>query len=242
MKRIFVIAIMLCAIVQTANSMIPGPPLLVSCPNCGAEKSLMTIISGNTFGARQWSDMYQYAPMLPSLSPIQKCYECGGYFLLSKAKHRYAEEDEDVEYCGDTGRLTYKEMKEALVLLNDSSLTKDEELGIRLEFLHRYNDAFRVFEGNYLEWEIEEDLMKRDKKDMKLHKSNLKALITLLDASNDEEIPLIAELYRESGCFDKCIAILSSYRPKDDYLREFVYYLIKEAEEKNDKIFLIDDE
>ena len=230
MKRIFVVAILVWAIVQAANSMIPGPPLLVSCPHCVKEKSLMTIISGNTFGALQWSDMYQYAPMLPRLSPVQKCNECGGYFLLSKAEHRYAKEDDDVENYGDTGRLTYNEMKEALVLLNDSSLTKEDEFGIRLEFLHRYNDAFRVFEDNYLEGEVEEDLMMRDKNDLKLHKANLKALITLLDASHDDEIPLIAELYRESGSFDKCIAILSAFRPEDDYLREFVFNLIKKAE------------
>lgn len=241
-KRNLIMAIMLLAIIQLANGMIPGPALLVSCPNCGAEKSLMTIISGNTFGACQWSDMYQYAPMLPSLSPVQKCNECGGYFILSKAKHRYAEEDEDVEHYGDTGRLTYNEIKEALVLLNDDSLTEDEKLGIRIEFLHRYNDAFREFEGNYIEMNEDKKPMKRDKKDQKLHKSNLTALIALLDKTDNNDILLIAELYREGGNFDKCIEILSSYRPNDDYVRSFISKLMKKAEEKNDKVFLIDED
>lgn len=242
MKKICLIAGFVLTMVQLAMGMIPGPPLLLECPKCGEEKVMMSLVSGNTFGALQWSDMYQYAPMLPRLSSVQKCNECGNYYLLSKAKRRYAEEDEDVEYSGHTGRLTYNEMKEALILLNDDSLTKDEELGIRIEFLHRYNDAFREFEGYYVEGNDEDKPMSRDKEDQKLHKSNLAALIDLLDATNDNDILLKAELYRESGDFKKCIKLLRSYRPNDDYLQAIVLNLMMEAKNKNEKVFLLNED
>ena len=125
--------------------------------------------------------------------------------------------------------------------MEEDSLTKEEEIGIRIEFLHRYNDAFREFEGYHIE-ATDYDLMKRGEEDLKLLKSNLTALINLLDATDDNDIILLAELYRESSDFEKSIAILNSYRPKDDYLQIFVRNIIKKAEEKNDKIFLIEDE
>ena len=53
--------------------MIPGNAEIVKCPYCGTEKMLMTLISGNTCGAEYWSDNKRIAPMLPSVSPVQKC-------------------------------------------------------------------------------------------------------------------------------------------------------------------------
>ena len=59
MKKICLIAVLALTMVQFAMGMIPGPPLLLECPKCGEEKRMMSIISGNTFGATQWSDMYR---------------------------------------------------------------------------------------------------------------------------------------------------------------------------------------
>ena len=49
----------------------------VKCPFCGTKKELMTLVSGNTFGAVYWSDNKRIAPMLPTVSPVQKCSNCG---------------------------------------------------------------------------------------------------------------------------------------------------------------------
>ena len=57
--------------------MIPANSLLVKCPHCGGKKELLQLISGNTCGSELWSDVKQVSPMLPKISPVQKCPECG---------------------------------------------------------------------------------------------------------------------------------------------------------------------
>ena len=50
--------------------MMPGNPRILICPFCGTEKQIMSLISGNTFGAELWSDNKQIAPMLPEISYV----------------------------------------------------------------------------------------------------------------------------------------------------------------------------
>ena len=126
----------------------PGPPILVKCPQCGTDKELMSLLSGNTFRSMSWSDTYMYSPMLPRLSPVQKCPHCGSYFMMPDEKPRYKENDGDFDYSFDTGRLTFPEVKQALLILENSGLKRDKEIALRLEFLYRFNDAYRDYENN----------------------------------------------------------------------------------------------
>ena len=66
--------------------MIPGPSLRKECPYCGQVKELLSLRSGNTFGATHWSDTKSIYPMLPENSQVQKCPGCGKYYFLSDAK------------------------------------------------------------------------------------------------------------------------------------------------------------
>ena len=59
----------------------PGYARIVYCPYCGEKKELLSLMSGNTIGARYWSDLRMRAPMLPEVSPVQKCHHCGKYYL-----------------------------------------------------------------------------------------------------------------------------------------------------------------
>ena len=52
--------------------MIPGPANILSCPFCGSEKEVMSLVSGNTFGGTVWSDTRREYPMLPEVSPLQE--------------------------------------------------------------------------------------------------------------------------------------------------------------------------
>lgn len=60
-------------------------PLRLTCPHCGKEKYIRTILSGNTIGGRCWSDGRWYYPMLKRPSPYQKCPKCRHYFLLAES-------------------------------------------------------------------------------------------------------------------------------------------------------------
>ena len=48
--------------------MLPGPNQIVACPHCEALAQYETLTSGNTFGARVWTDGKQIAPMLGSIA------------------------------------------------------------------------------------------------------------------------------------------------------------------------------
>jgi hypothetical protein len=57
--------------------MFPGPDNVIECPNCKAFGWYPTLLSGNTFGARRWTDSRMVAPMLPRPPAVTKGDECG---------------------------------------------------------------------------------------------------------------------------------------------------------------------
>ena len=70
--------------------MLPGNPQILTCPYCGQTKEVMSLLSGNTFGAQLWSDNKRIAPMLPEISYVQKCLYCQKYFIRSRQEEVYA--------------------------------------------------------------------------------------------------------------------------------------------------------
>jgi hypothetical protein len=66
--------------------MIPGPDQIIACPNCKEHEKYRTLISGNTFGAKVWTDGKQIAPMLPRPPAVVKCHYCGECYWLADAK------------------------------------------------------------------------------------------------------------------------------------------------------------
>ncbi len=66
--------------------MLPGLTLIIACPICKAEHLLPTLASGNTLGARYWTDGYCEAPMLPEQPPVTRCGRCRGFFWCADAE------------------------------------------------------------------------------------------------------------------------------------------------------------
>ena len=66
--------------------MMPSNARLLTCPACGGKKKILSLASGNTFDGEVWSDLKKIYPMLPEPSFVQKCPECGNYYLLSRQK------------------------------------------------------------------------------------------------------------------------------------------------------------
>jgi hypothetical protein len=64
--------------------MLPGPDLLYECPDCGNRIKSRSIGSGNTIGARFYSDGRMDAPMLPDMPDLIACLGCSGLLWLSK--------------------------------------------------------------------------------------------------------------------------------------------------------------
>lgn len=89
--------------------MIPGPANVLSCPFCGGEKEVMSLLSGNTFGGTVWSDTRHEYPMLPEVSPIQQCPHCKKYYFVEQAQHEYNKKIESFEL----GSLNFRQLREA---------------------------------------------------------------------------------------------------------------------------------
>lgn len=61
--------------------------------------------------------------MLPRISPIQKCMNCGAYFFISDADKKRG-----TEYSFDLGLLSLEECKEAIEQLTAEGITKKKNL------------------------------------------------------------------------------------------------------------------
>ena len=117
--------------------MIPGNAEIVKCPYCGTEKELMTLVSGNTIGAEYWSDNKRIARMLPHVSPVQKCSNCGKYYF--EHKNRYGE-SEDTSF--NLGELTFSEWREAFQQFQTEGVDDDEMTNVRFWVVQSFNDYF----------------------------------------------------------------------------------------------------
>lgn len=178
----------------------PGYSRILVCPKCNGTKSVLNLISGNTFSATYWSDCKNFYPMLPEVSPIQKCQHCGTYYFIHEQRERYSKDD----YSMDLGLLKFTECKEAIEQFLHNGINKKNEFILRLLVLHRYNDIYyrqNTDESNGLKTPDEEDTI--------FFKNNIIYLLKLL--KNDKKRLLLrAELLREIGQFDDCIILLTN--------------------------------
>lgn len=196
--------------------MMLGNPRILICPFCGTEKQIMSLISGNTFGAELWSDNKQNAPMLPEISYVQKCPHCGKYYITGRQEVKYAKDG----YSFEKGLLTYPEMKEAFTQLSEEGfLNEKEEINVRMMLHHAYNDYYYRTEEKKVDSEEDKTLF---------HENGLWLINNLITDS-----VMKAEFYREIGEIETAKSILDSITVEDEFLKRIVTS-IKERLEVND--------
>ncbi len=187
----------------------PGPDEIYKCLNCNSYLRKGSLSSGNTIGAKLYSDGYSIAPMLPEFPKITICNNCGHIFWLTKicfvdtvgfGENKYEEADE-------ARFLNIKEYFKAL----DNKLysSDDDELFLRLRIWWSFNDRVR---SNREIFENEEE--------KNLWRSNAVRLIEMLHDEDNSDIIMKAELYRNMGEFEKCLNTLNIIKEKDfDWLK-----------------------
>lgn len=204
--------------------MLPGPARILKCPFCGEKKKVLSLMSGNTFGAEYWSDNKQKAPMLPEVSLVQKCPNCGKYYIISRQKEEY---DSEEDYSFETGYLQFPDMKEAFMQLSkEGFLDIKEEYAVRFMLHHAYNDYFN-------RGEAKGDATENDKS---LFQTNGMWLIE--NAIPDDVMK--AEYYREIGDFDNAIKVLNSITIEDDFRRNIASSVRERIEKKDSVVFKIE--
>jgi len=189
--------------------MLPGKAQILTCPHCGTEKQMMSLLSGNTFGSTLWSDNKLDAPMLPTISLVQKCPKCGKFYIRTRQESRNGE-----DYSFDTGYLEYPEMKEAFVHLLEEGFLDEEESNIRFLLHHTFNDYFH----------------RREEKDVpteefEFFKTNAQWLV---DNCISDTI-MKAEFYREMGDFVKATELIE---PVDTEDNEFLSNIKQKIQDK----------
>ena len=159
--------------------MLPGPKYLYKCPNCGNLLTKGSLMSGNTFGAKVFSDGKRIAPMLPDFPDLTKCKKCDTIFWLSKLKELGTYE------WGDQENLDWQNADEAdflgiedyfKALDKGLALKRKEEITVRNQIWWAYND--RIREG---------DKIFKDESDELRWEGNANKLLTLLKPSNLNE-------------------------------------------------------
>ncbi len=201
----------------------PGKARILTCPHCGSEKEVMSLLSGNTFGGTQWSDTKQILPMLPSVFPIQKCLSCGHYYLLSRQEDQ--KHSNSVSF--ETGDLTFAEMKEAVAESSGWGITHEEEYVIRLYAVYAYNDE-------YYRTQNLSHMRQPSNEDEAFFKENA---VKLIEVGANEILK--AELHREMGNFEECIEVLEKYETDDEFIDEIVRTMRSKAESEDKTIWQI---
>lgn len=206
----------------------PGPARVLVCPKCGTEKKVLSLLSGNTFSGCQWSDTKKDYPMLPSVSPVQKCPKCGCYYFTNRCEI----ERDNEGYSFELGKLSFEELKEAYVQFIDNNclqdLTENEKIELLLELLYAYNDKFNR-DG------IEE---KPNQSDLAYISPKVRMLVSILKKRGLS--PAVeSEYLREIGLFDECLNLLSGYNPENEFMASIVARIKQKAEEGNTRSFPI---
>lgn len=199
--------------------MLPGNALIVKCPHCKKEKELMTLLSGNTFGGKQWWDLKTSYPMLPHVSWVQKCPHCGQYFMYETAKSR-----EGDGCSGERGRLSYPELREAWAELG-SKLKGKQRNNLMLEYLWAYNDEFQRGDAVYGEPAPEE---------LEEFRTVVRGLV---DAFPVESDIIYAEFLREAGLFEEAVeTVRRTGLPESGAYRTLAEIVLQKCEKKDTSV------
>ncbi len=219
--------------------MLPGPILYLFCPKCHAVTTRPTLSSGNTFGARRWTDGKMIADMLPEFTDIIKCMNCQSFFWIDDAEVRewdawygmLSEEKIPVPDWVKRIRHTYYARdltrEEYIEAINGNvANTKEREKYLRIRLWWIDNDQSR--ETTSAGIEIQNDYSYRD---------NLQKLETILEENTLDERIMKAEAKRELGNFDMAIELLQKI-PNDvrENTRKIINLIIELAKHKDTKV------
>jgi hypothetical protein len=175
--------------------------------------SYRTVASGNTFGARVWTDGKHVAPMLPHPPAVAICRHCAECFWLADAKEigavdQWADEATQVDPAWRNAPGVKEPSEEEYYTALRKGLAADvqQERTLRILAWWRRNDTFR-------------DAPQRESTNIAsasgAWRPNLEALVGLLDEAKENEQLMRAELLRELGEFGSSRRVLERVTSPD---------------------------
>lgn len=184
--------------------MLPGKDEYYKCPDCGTLLVQATIMSGNTFGAKFYSDGKQIAPMLQNFPVISKCEDCERIFWLNETN---ITKNEDDKYAKKAEFLLLADYFKALEL--DENKNQENEVALRLLIWRLFNDRVR-----------ENLFIFKNPNDKQKYEDNIKRLLEIFEPKNQSDVIIHAELFRNIEDFDESFVLINSVSDKS-----FVAYI-----------------
>ena len=120
----YFIGFVLCSAVEAYMPML----IIRECPHCKAHVVEEDTLSGNTIGAKLYTDGKREARMLPDHPALVKCPVCGGLFWVEEAE----KVDSGFEAAKGKQQVLAPSGKEMLDFLTGPALPRDKELYVRV--------------------------------------------------------------------------------------------------------------
>ena len=187
--------------------MIVGPDRIVACPHCKGLARCTSLVSGNNYGARLWTDGRYVAPWLPASPQVVRCRRCSEIYWLADAERvgnldPLASED-SVDPAWRAAEAVQEPSEQEYYLAIEKRLAgdADQERTLRVAAWRKHNDAVRRDPPATPSDAVSE---------VDGWRGNLEALASLLDDQDENHRPLKAEMLRGLGRFEAATAVLDS--------------------------------
>ncbi len=190
----------------------PGPTLIKKCNHCAGLMKERTIASGNTFGARYWTDGKVDAAMLPLTPSAVRCPHCHSLLWISSLEEvgeipgprGFGVPRPKYDHSFDTYPFIENlETDDYLMALRKGGLSKDQEVYLRTMYWRLMNDPRRRSQFP-IALSVEEQ-------------DNLRNILPLVDQIDESSRLIRAEIHRELGEFEECEKALDY-----DFSSEFI--------------------
>jgi len=195
--RTALLGLFLLAGVSRATALTPGPTIIRQCPGCKKGLREFTIGSGNSFGAKWWTDGKMDAPMLPMLPELVKCPHCRWLFWVANAK-KLAELSVGANHgkWANAKSMVDPVEEDYLTAAKEKGVSRKHELYARKRAWWVANDTVRGRPESTLVWSG-------------ARRENLEKLSALINEQEECDIILKAEIARELGQFEMCAKLLA---------------------------------
>ena len=195
--------------------MLRGPDKVIECPKCKQPARVFTLLSGNTFNARSWTDGKREMPMLPRPPVVTRCSKCGHFYWTLRAREigtvpvaaipLWEPEAEGVpdewKKAEPVRELSETEYFEAIAAGLASG--REEEFLLRLLAWWAGNDPLRSRKRS------RHGRRHRAPRRSAAAIANMERLLDLLDESRPDQRLMKAEIFRELGRFDEALQLLN---------------------------------
>ena len=219
--------------------MLPGPILIKRCKSCRGLLKEKTIVSGNTIGAKYWTDGEMQARMLPWTPELIKCSHCSGIQFADKLK----KVDEVTTYFGLGALLDKSPEIEARVKEQKRKENHYEALPYYEEpnadelfaFANLEMAAHRQLQVRLSAWRKGNNVRRYSDKSnplMEVEKINLQRLVYLMDSQKHTSNLIYAEALRELGRFEESRRIIdvTNYEENENVTAQFILELIDQED------------